>query len=262
MLKYMRQSMNLRAVVALASSIRIFEADAPLALRDLLVPKKLVVSFINAHAVNLACSDPSFLDALMRADLRLRDGSGVGFLLKNFGIRPGLNMNGTDFIPRILEAFRGHHIALYGSSLAVASAASEKLLRSGSAKVTFSDGFQCPDYYLERIRLERPRIVVLGMGMPRQELLANDIPSDPNFPVLVINGGAILDFLAGRFPRAPLSMRRLGMEWLYRFYLEPARLWRRYLLGNAIFIARILMAPKPLNLASSRPQPTSSTESR
>ena len=81
-------------------------------------------------------------------------------------------------------------------------------------------------------------MVILGMGMPTQELLSAMLARELPGPVLIVNGGAILDFIAGRVRRAPGLMRRLGLEWLFRLLLEPARLWRRYLLGNVIFLWR------------------------
>jgi len=59
-------------------------------------------------------------------------------------------------------------------------------------------------------------------------------------PMLVVNGGAILDFLAGRFPRAPKWMRTLGLEWLFRLVREPGRLFQRYVIGNGVFLWRAM----------------------
>ena len=76
------------------------------------------------------------------------------------------------------------------------------------------------------------------MGMPRQELIADAMVTEASYPILIINGGAILDFMAGRVKRAPLRLRQVGLEWLFRLYIEPRRLWRRYLVGNALFLTR------------------------
>jgi N-acetylglucosaminyldiphosphoundecaprenol N-acetyl-beta-D-mannosaminyltransferase len=51
--------------------------------------------------------------------------------------------------------------------------------------------------------------------------------------------GGLFDYYSGRVPRAPLWVRELGMEWLFRLGHEPARLWRRYLVGNLVFLARV-----------------------
>jgi exopolysaccharide biosynthesis WecB/TagA/CpsF family protein len=52
--------------------------------------------------------------------------------------------------------------------------------------------------------------------------------------------GALLDFVSGAVPRAPAWVRRFRLEWIYRLYREPGRLWRRYILGNPVFLARVL----------------------
>jgi exopolysaccharide biosynthesis WecB/TagA/CpsF family protein len=78
------------------------------------------------------------------------------------------------------------------------------------------------------------------MGMPKQELLSATIARELPGPMLIVNGGAILDFLAHRVPRAPRVMRNLGLEWLFRLLIEPTRLWRRYLIGNLVFLWRTL----------------------
>lgn len=233
-----RPLFNIAAVMTVAGAIRTIEDDTQVPLTEFLSDRSCVVSFVNAHAINLACRDRNFLDALMRANFRLRDGSGVKMLLIALGRRSGLNMNGTDLIPRILDACKATPIALYGSSAAVAAAAAETLKRQGAIGVTHCDGFQTREHYLQRIRAERPRVVVLGMGMPRQELIADAIVIEASYPILIINGGAILDFMAGRVKRAPLRLRQIGLEWLFRLYIEPRRLWRRYLVGNAVFLTR------------------------
>jgi exopolysaccharide biosynthesis WecB/TagA/CpsF family protein len=61
-----------------------------------------------------------------------------------------------------------------------------------------------------------------------------------DYPCLIVCGGAIIDFLGGKIARAPVWMRRLGLEWVYRLVQEPGRLFRRYVLGNPLFLARAL----------------------
>ena len=66
-----------------------------------------VLAFVNAHALNLAATQPPFAQALLTSDILLRDGSGLGWLLGRCGQSPGLNMNGTDFVPRLMRACDG-----------------------------------------------------------------------------------------------------------------------------------------------------------
>jgi exopolysaccharide biosynthesis WecB/TagA/CpsF family protein len=76
------------------------------------------------------------------------------------------------------------------------------------------------------------------MGMPKQERVAALLARHLDYPCLIICGGAILDFLGGKVTRAPKAFRRIGMEWLYRFMLEPKRLFKRYMVGNFVFLYR------------------------
>jgi N-acetylglucosaminyldiphosphoundecaprenol N-acetyl-beta-D-mannosaminyltransferase len=237
-------------MMSLIEEIRLVRTNPDRLINEMMAERNYVVSFVNAHAMNLACQNAEFHQALRSADLLLRDGSGTQILFKAVGVEPGLNMNGTDFIPKVLLANKHHSIALCGSTAQTAAAAGACLERNGMHKVTHCDGFQPLDHYLQMLRAQRPRIVVLGMGMPKQELLSAMIAAELPGPMLIINGGAILDFMAHRFRRAPRMMRKLGLEWLFRLLLEPHRLWRRYLLGNAIFLWRtaqlmLVRSPKP-----------------
>ena len=234
--------LNLSVAKAIATAIRSIEAGPKQLIGELLSERSYIVCFVNAHAINVACENEEYLSALMRADLLLRDGIGMQIFMSAIGQRAGVNMNGTDFIPQILRASKSKSIALYGSSAEVSAAAAAVLKKAGSAQVTYCDGFQSVEYYCQRIRVEQPRVVVLGMGMPKQELVADAIRNEFSAPTLVICGGAIIDFIADRFARAPLLMRRMGMEWAFRLWLEPRRLWRRYLAGNTVFLARASVA--------------------
>ncbi len=86
-------------MMAVLGTIRLIRTN-PDGLFDEMMPNRnYVVSFVNAHAMNLACKDAGFFRALESADLLLRDGVGMKILLKALGEEPDLNMNGTDFIP-------------------------------------------------------------------------------------------------------------------------------------------------------------------
>ena len=84
------------------------------------------------------------------------------------------------------------------------------------------------------------QIVVLGMGVPRQELWAHRNREHLPNVRLLISGGAILDFVSGAIPRAPLWMRRLRLEWLFRLCLEPRRMWRRYIVGSFVLLGHVI----------------------
>ncbi len=199
-----------------------------------------VLGFVNAHAMNLVAGDASFFDALRHADILLRDGSGMAMLYRSLGRAPGLNMNGTDFIPKLLAAFSGRRVAFWGSQdpypeVAAARCAAEL----GAKAVSCEHGFHEDDFYVNLAMTLRPDLIILGMGMPRQERLALALQSATSAPSLVVCAGAIIDFLGGKVTRAPRWMRALGIEWLYRLLREPRRLFSRYVVGNLVFLNRV-----------------------
>jgi exopolysaccharide biosynthesis WecB/TagA/CpsF family protein len=226
--------------VELVDHLSIYETDADVAcflqrLANLTSPT--VLSFLNAHAVNLAKREDPFCENLLNSDILLRDGSGVATLCRWLGRPAGLNLNGTDLIPRIVDTFEGRTAALFGTCEPWITRAAARLRSRGLDVVHVQDGFQPLSVYRRLLR-ERPvKFVLLGMGMPRQERVAVELRRQQEIPCLIVNGGAVFDFLAGRFLRAPQFLRSLGMEWAYRLYREPRRLARRYVVGNLAFLA-------------------------
>ena len=93
---------------------------------------------------------------------------------------------------------------------------------------------------IEDIRRSGADLVLVALGAPRQELWIRRCLGKLGAKV-VIGVGGLLDFYSGRIPRAPRWIRKLGMEWCYRLYQEPRRLWRRYLVGNVVFLVRLAM---------------------
>lgn len=200
-----------------------------------------VLGFVNAHAMNLLVSNRDYYRALSVADVLLRDGSGMGILFRRLGLVPGLNMNGTDFIPKLLSEFKGRRVAFWGTAepfLANAVQRSEALFAVNV--VSAQHGFAEAETYIKLAEQLQPELIVLGMGMPKQEAIAARLAAS-GVPCLIVCGGAILDFLGGKVNRAPKWVRRLGCEWVFRLLSEPKRLFQRYILGNPIFLFRTLI---------------------
>jgi exopolysaccharide biosynthesis WecB/TagA/CpsF family protein len=169
----------------------------------------------------------------------------MSILFRRLGLEPGLNMNGTDFIPKLLAAFKGRRVAFWGTEepfLTNAVRHSEALFAVNI--VSTHHGFAGTDSYINLAREVQPELIVLGMGMPKQEAIAARLAAS-GLPCLVVCGGAILDFLGGKVTRAPRWVRVLGCEWVYRLASEPKRLFRRYVMGNPAFLLRTLICGRP-----------------
>ncbi len=92
---------------------------------------------------------------------------------------------------------------------------------------------------LSQINSSSPDILWVGLGSPKQDFWMYNHRSRLDVPVM-IGVGAAFDFVAGIKPQAPVWMRHLGLEWLFRLCSEPRRLWRRYLIGNTLFLYLLL----------------------
>ncbi|BCG90427.1 UDP-N-acetyl-D-mannosaminuronic acid transferase [Mesorhizobium sp. 113-3-9] len=220
--------------------------DAIALLNRLIAERRFTkVSFLNAHNANIAYTDPVFAEALDDF-LILPDGIGVDLAAKLlYGSPFPDNLNGTDFVPAFLQAStRPLTVGLLGATRVNAEAASVKLaaLAVQHNFVVVHDGYfsaaQEPEI-IGRIAALRPDMLLVAMGVPRQELwIARHI--DERHCTMPVAVGALLDFLSGSVPRAPLWMRRLRLEWLFRLAVEPGRLWRRYVVGNPVFLWRVV----------------------
>jgi N-acetylglucosaminyldiphosphoundecaprenol N-acetyl-beta-D-mannosaminyltransferase len=106
----------------------------------------------------------------------------------------------------------------------------------------------------ERVRTSGARVVLVGLGCPRQEIFAYAMRPLIDAPLLAV--GAAFDYHAGQLRKPPEWMQQRGLEWLWRFGLEPGRLWKRYLLLNPAYLAR-LAAQKTKLWTATPPAPAS-----
>jgi exopolysaccharide biosynthesis WecB/TagA/CpsF family protein len=203
--------------------------------------------YVNAHTLELSARD-SELRRLLQEDaaLVLNDGIGVSIAAKMVGKETfPANLNGTDLTPKILElaATKGWRVYLFGAAPSVAEKAAAKFVATipGLVMAGTRNGFftaeEEPDI-IQQIRDAGTDLLVVGMGNPKQEKwLARHLAATG--AKIGVGVGAFLDFSAAVFPRAPEWIQKIKLEWLYRMSREPKRLWKRYLLGGPVFLARV-----------------------
>ncbi|MFH1739974.1 MAG: exopolysaccharide biosynthesis polyprenyl glycosylphosphotransferase, partial [bacterium] len=203
------------------------------------------IAYLNADGVNKCWSNRAYRDAVSRADLVYADGMGVVWASRVFDRPLPERVNAGDLLPQLCELARDRQYKIYllGGEDGIAEQAALQLTsRYPNLQVVgHHHGFfdeEKDGEVLEDIRRTRPDILLVGMGAPKQELWIREHLENLNVPVAWGVGG-LLDYCAEKFSRAPEWMRHGGLEWLYRFMLEPRRLWRRYILGNIIFTFRI-----------------------
>lgn len=217
-----------------------------------------VVNFLNAHCSNVASVNPDYLRALTASDYVFGDGSGVKVAASVAGTPIVDNVNGTDMAPVLARTLARRHLSLFlvGGRPGVAATAAGKLscLAPGLIVAGTEHGFHDEAGWvsaIDRIRSARPDIVWVAMGVPAQELWIERW-GEPLGPAVVMGVGGLLDFLSERIPRAPRLLRALGLEWTWRLWQEPGRMWRRYLVGNLVFLARVVRARLGRRVRTSR----------
>jgi exopolysaccharide biosynthesis WecB/TagA/CpsF family protein len=92
---------------------------------------------------------------------------------------------------------------------------------------------------VERIKRSQAALTFVGMGCPRQEVWIYEYRSELKMPLVAV--GAAFDFHAGLLPQAPAKLQEVGLEWLFRFYTEPKRLWKRYLFLNPLYLGCLFL---------------------
>lgn len=215
------------------------------------------VAFVNAHCINVMCRDSAYRAALEGCDRIFADGSGMALAARAAGIQLRDNVNGTDLFPVLCRAasMQGANLYLFGGMPGVAdSAAARMLVEVPDLDIAgTSHGFMRrrgdEERAIERINASGAQIVLVGLGVPAQELWIARNRHRLDAPV-VIGVGGLFDYYSDRIPRAPRIVRAVGCEWAWRLAQEPRRLARRYLLGNVEFLMRVarlrLLAPQTL----------------
>jgi N-acetylglucosaminyldiphosphoundecaprenol N-acetyl-beta-D-mannosaminyltransferase len=189
---------------------------------------------LNPEMVMAAQRDGELREAILRAELVVADGAGVVWAARLGGASLPGRVTGVDLLDACarVAAERGYRLFLLGAAEGVARQAAERLeARYPGLRIagTFAGSPAAAEQgeICVRIREAGADMVFVAYGAPAQERWIARTRGDLGAAVAIGVGGAF-DFVAGRVPRAPLWMRRLGLEWLYRLWREPWR-WRRML---------------------------------
>lgn len=203
-----------------------------------------LVGFVNAACLNIAAEDPEYRSVVQRFDLVLPDGIGVRLGGRMQGVDVLDNVNGTDLFPQLAEraARSGHSFYLLGSADGVASATAELMTqRYPGLRIAGSQhGYFSPEEeagVIDAINASGASFLFVAMGVPEQEKWLARNADRLTVPV-ALGVGALFDITSGRVPRAPKPIRAARMEWGWRLAMEPRRMWRRYVLGNPVFLTR------------------------
>lgn len=219
--------------------------------RSILQKEKILITSGNIHAYNLAYRHLWLQDFFNGADIVRIDGAGVRLGAKLLGYNTPQRMTWADFGWDLAEFSQtmDYSLFLLGTKKQILEKAKSKLLErfpdlrivgwhhgyfdktAGSVENTS---------VLSLIDESQPDILLVGFGMPLQEKWIKENYDDLNAHV-IFTVGAAFDYISGELKRAPKWMTDHGLEWLGRMMIEPRRLWKRYIVGNTLFLTRVLL---------------------
>lgn len=213
--------------------------------------KKLLINTINAHSYNTALKDELFQRALINGDVLIPDGVSIVKACKwlNAKSQPKERIAGWDLFAFEMDKLnkKGGKCFFMGSSEKVLSLIRKRASVDYPNIVveTYSPPYK-PEFseednkaIIEAINKADPDLLWIGMTAPKQEKWTYSHWNELNIHCHVGTIGAVFDFFAGTVERAPIWWQEHGLEWAYRLVKEPKRMWRRYIIGNSLFLWNI-----------------------
>ena len=204
------------------------------------------IFYVNADCLNKCYEDEGYRSLLKESDYVLPDGIGINLACRMLGSALKENVNGTDMLPFLCEMAkrRGFKFFLLGGKPGVADKMATMMTESYEIEVAgvqhgyFDHQSESKDV-VDQINGSGADILLVAFGAPLQEKWI----STHKYRLTVgaaFGVGGLFDFYSGNTRRAPRWLRELGLEWVYRIIQEPGRMWRRYVVGNPLFLFRVI----------------------
>ena len=212
---------------------------------------KVLINTINAHSFNVAQKDALFAEALSKGDYLIPDGASIVKACRwlNAKSQPKERIAGWDLFQIEMEKLnhRGGKCFFMGSSEKVLGLICEqaKIDYPNILVETYSPPYKAEftedenKAIVDAINQANPDLLWIGMTAPKQEKWTYSHWNELNIHCHVGTIGAVFDFYAGTAKRAPKWWQEHSLEWLYRLLIEPKRMWRRYVIGNPLFLWNI-----------------------
>ena len=207
--------------------------------------KPCSVSALAVHGVMTGHDDDAHRRRLNGLDLVVPDGQPVRWAIKWLhDVELPDRVYGPNLTLRLIEAAAEESVPVYfyGSKAETLALLKERMTKrypglkiAGMEPSKFRSITPAEkEEVVDRIKASGAKIVFVGLGCPRQEVWAYEYREDLRMPLIAV--GAAFDFHAGTLPQAPKWMQDRGLEWVFRFWQEPTRLWKRYVLLNPKYL--------------------------
>jgi N-acetylglucosaminyldiphosphoundecaprenol N-acetyl-beta-D-mannosaminyltransferase len=207
--------------------------------------ERAIVVTPNINHLHLVQVSERARDAIERADLQLADGWPIVAASRILGQPLPGRIAGIDLVERLVDADPGFRIAILGGPSDAASRLADRARKSNDVVLVDElrpgwDQEEPRSELAQRVAAAAPDLTLLGIGAPRQEILAHELKPSVTGPIICC--GAAIEVLAGMRPRAPRPLQRAGLEWAFRLAIEPRRLAGRYAIAGATFLRLVLAA--------------------
>lgn len=204
--------------------------------------KKTIIAYANVNSINLCYKFPQLIEYLNSFDIVHPDGVGIrtGIKLLNRKTELPERITGSDLYPLIIKAALNNNFSFYffghdNETLAKIHGQNPGLIIKGyTAGYNYSD-----ENVIDEVNSSGADILIVGLGTPKQEEWVFKNSTKLNSRVILIVGDGIKVF-AGIKNRGPEFLRKAGLEWLWRFACNPIKYFNRYIIGNPLFLYRIL----------------------
>lgn len=207
------------------------------------------ICFSTVHMVMESHDDPQYAGRVNAADMVIPDGMPLVWMQKLQGRKDARRTRANDMMIELCSVAesRGWSVGFYGASQKVIDQIKTRAAID-FPKLNIAYAFSPPFRALSeneeseinnKIASASPDLLFVGLGCPKQENWMSK--NSPDLKPIMFGVGASFDFFAGNVKESPLWIGNLGLEWLYRLWQEPRRLWYRYLILNPRFILQALL---------------------
>jgi exopolysaccharide biosynthesis WecB/TagA/CpsF family protein len=202
--------------------------------------KGLIISYVNANTVNLAFRNNKFLNLLNHCDIAHTDGIGIYLALKMLSFKNVFRFTGSDFY-EILKTYsiknsRSCYFFGHDEDILGRIQSTNPMLKIAGTHTGYN--FKTSEV-IENILSNNPDIICVGLSQPIQETWVNENKDKLKNKIIICVGEGIKVF-TGTKTRGPVFLRKLGLEWLIRLINSPFKYWKRYIIGNPLFLYRII----------------------
>jgi N-acetylglucosaminyldiphosphoundecaprenol N-acetyl-beta-D-mannosaminyltransferase len=204
--------------------------------------EKLLVTYLHQHCFNVYSTNKIYKKLLDKKFFVYADGFGINLASRVLFNKKYQNFNGSDLNDEIFSYLITNKIKFYIVGGNFSEREIENKLFTFEKFAGYSNGFFDEaglDEILKKINRAEPEVIILGLGVPKQEIIAEKLSKSVNASLFLCVGN-FLEFYFGTMKRIPPKYRNKGFEWIYRLFHEPKRLWKRYIIGIPLFIFRVI----------------------